>query len=133
MLGKGKAFLAAAVLLKERGGDDFVVFHLFCQGLEIFLKGLLLYEDYDRYHPRLRQGFGHDLERLAAEAANAFSLHKPSGPLAAELSNMNSLYKKHLLRYASMVDVLRRLPSLSTTRVFRRTVALLRLADRHVQ
>lgn len=37
MFAKGKAFLGAAILLRQKGGYEFVVLHLLCQGIEVTL------------------------------------------------------------------------------------------------
>ena len=52
---KGKVFLGAAVLLRQKGGYEFVVLHLLCQGIEVVLKGLLLAIDYDKFNPSSRR------------------------------------------------------------------------------
>src|SRR4051794_14305376 len=96
MYSKGKAFLAAAVLLRQHGGSEFVALHLVCQGIEIVLKGLLLLQDYDTYQPKLRK-YGHDLSRIAIHVLSAFQLNPLRPRLAAELQLLSSLYGKHLL------------------------------------
>ncbi len=65
MFYRGKNFLGAAALLDQKGGYRDVVLHLFCQGLEIVQKSLLLEKDYDKFKPDLaKKGkLGHDLVR----------------------------------------------------------------------
>ena len=65
MYEKGKAFLAAAILLRQRGGYEYAVLHLICQGIEVLGKGYLLMSNYDHFKPKLRS-YGHNLLRLAA-------------------------------------------------------------------
>jgi hypothetical protein len=43
---KGKNFLGAAMLLRQKGGYEYVVLHLMCQGIEITLKAFLLFKDH---------------------------------------------------------------------------------------
>jgi hypothetical protein len=74
LYGKGKNFIGAARLLRQCGGDEYVVLHLLCQGLEITLKALLLLRNFANYRPRLRN-YGHDLMRLASDALKEFKLH----------------------------------------------------------
>jgi hypothetical protein len=62
---RGKSFLGAAVLLQQHGGHGDVVLHLLCQGIEILLKSLLLFIDYDAHKPKLKK-YRHDLAPLAA-------------------------------------------------------------------
>ena len=45
MVERGKGFVAAAVLLDQKARHYEVVLHLICQGLEVFIKGLLLIRD----------------------------------------------------------------------------------------
>ncbi len=54
MYAKGKSFIGAVLLLRQRQGYEYVVLHLFCQGIEITLKGLLLIKDYDKYKGKLK-------------------------------------------------------------------------------
>jgi len=47
---KAGAFLQAATLVRSKDGSehtDWVALHLLCQGIELFLKALLLFGDYD--------------------------------------------------------------------------------------
>src|SRR6266852_9474760 len=101
MYAKGKSFLAAAVLLRQRGGYEYVVLHLICQGIEITLKALLLFRDYDCHKGQLRKPLDHNLNRIVTAA----SLRPISGALAIELATLNSLYSKHLLRYGTFYDI----------------------------
>lgn len=128
---KGKHFLGAAILLRRHGGNEFVVLHLMCQGIEIALKGLLLLKDYDVYSPKLRR-IGHNLVRAADEARNCFGLHAMSPSIAEELQRLNSLYSQHMLRYGSVADIFFSPDSIQSQRVYRRMAAVIRLAERHL-
>ena len=132
MYAKGKSFLGAAILLRQQGGYEYVVLHLLCQGTEITLKALLLLRAYDRYKPRLRKPYGHDLEALVADAVAEFKQHPLRSGLATELRTLNSLYARHLLRYGSFYDVLVDPVTISSGRVLRRMAAVLRLAERRM-
>lgn len=129
MYDKGKAFLGAAVLLRQKGGYEYVVLHLLCQGIEIVLKGLLLAIDYDKFKPKLRQ-FDHDLLKVtdAATAAAGFPALRPR--IHAEMESLNRLYSRHLLCYGSGYDILVDPNTLPSRLVLRRMVALLRLVER---
>lgn len=131
MYWKGKNFLEAAILLRQRGGYEYVVLHLLCQGIEITLKSLLLFCDYDEYWPRLR-GFGHDLEAVTREVLKVFGLNPLRPPLLKELRSLNQAYMTHILRYASSSDLLIAPGTISSHRILRRTMAALRLAERHL-
>lgn len=50
---KGAHFIGAALLLRQHGGEEYVVLHNLCQGLELIIKGLLLVKDFDSYRPKL--------------------------------------------------------------------------------
>ena len=105
MYAKGKAFLGAAILLRQESGYEFVVLHLMCQGIEILLKGLLLVVDYDRYKPKLKT-LGHNLVRIVEVASKAAGINPLRPHVQAELEKLNSLYSQHLLRYGSGYDIL---------------------------
>jgi hypothetical protein len=92
-------------LLKQRGGSEFDVLHLVCQGIEITLKALLLMKDFKRYQPKLRKRYGLDLMLLADDVLSAFDLHPLRRPLRAQLKALSSFYAQHLLRYGSMLDI----------------------------
>ena len=124
--------MAAAVLLQQRGeGFDYVVLHLWCQGLEIFLKGLLLMKDSEAYHPRLRS-FNHNLILLVDEAHKIFKLNKIRPDVADELKGLSVLYCTNRLRYASFYDILVDSTTIPRKRLMMRTVAALRLAERQI-
>jgi HEPN domain-containing protein len=127
---RGNSFLAAAVLLRQRGGYEYVVLHLICQGVEITLKALLLFANYDRYRGRLKT-FGHNLVNLAHAASQEFRVKPMSKALATELEALNSLYAKHLLRYGSSIDILVKPETIASALTLRKMVAVMRLSDRH--
>jgi hypothetical protein len=75
---KGRAFVGAAILLNPHAESDdmeYVVLHLLCQGIEVVLKGPLLFKDYDNYTGRLKNSLGHNLCKIAAEASLAYGLN----------------------------------------------------------
>ena len=132
---KGKNFIKAAILLRQHCGNEFIVLHLLCQGIEIVLKALLLLKNYDAYYPRMgnktkkNNKFGHDLEDLSLEVLSQFGL-KPLRPaLATELQELNNLYSKHLLRYSSPYDVLVDPNTIQSDLVLMRILAAIRLTD----
>jgi hypothetical protein len=134
MLARGHGFLGAALLLREKGGYEFVVLHLVCQGLEIILKALLLFKDYDHYRPRLGKGsLRHNLEDVVRATAKAFGLKYPREPLAKELRALSSWYQRHLLRYATSLDIVVNPSTIPSQLVLRRTAALLRLTKKLAQ
>jgi len=69
---RGRHFIAAAILLHQHDGDENVVVHLLCQGLELLLKGLLLARNFDKYQPRLKGQYGHRLTRLVCDTLAEF-------------------------------------------------------------
>jgi hypothetical protein len=134
MYAKGKSFIGAALLLRQRGGYEYVVLHLLCQGIDIMLKPLLLWKEYDKYHPRLKK-FGHHLAKLVnAAQRNSISIpHKIHLLLAAEIETLDSLYSSHRLRYGTFYGILVDPTNINSSRSLRRIAAVIRLADRHVR
>jgi hypothetical protein len=130
MYKKGQSFLGASVLLSQRGGDGYVVLHLFCQGVEIILKALLLLNDYEKYSPRLRMTYGHDLSKLARRVASIYKLKPMRKELAEELQVLNNLYAPQLMRYGSIADIFIDPNSISHQLAATRIAAVMRLADR---
>lgn len=133
MYSKGKAFLGAAILLRKRGGYEYVVLHLLCQGVEIALKAMLLLRDYDAYKPKLKKPLGHNLEKLVETAVKEFGLNALRPTLDQELRRLNSLYSGNLLRYGSFHDVLVDPRTIGSDRVLRASAAALRLCDRSLR
>ena len=131
MYAKGKAFVGAALLLREKGGYEYVVLHLLCQGIEIVLKSVLLLVDYDKYKPQLRK-IGHNLLKASAAATEATGLTPLRPALRTELQNLNNLYSQHLLRYGSGYDILVNSSTIPSKCVLRRMAALLRLVERNL-
>jgi hypothetical protein len=125
---KGKSFLGAAVLLERNKGNQSVVLHLVCQGLECILKAILLSLDYEMYRPLLKSKFGHKLLLIAETVTSETNTHLRS-TTRAELTTLDNLYRQHLLRYDSNLDLLIDPTSVSYGLVVRRTVAAIRLID----
>lgn len=129
---RGVHFVGAAELLRQRGGYEYVVLHLLCQGLEIVLKSLLLFRDFEKYNPRIRTGFGHKLIKLADETSSAYGLPPPRDELRAELEHLESLYRDHQLRYGSDFEFMIDPMTIPAELVTRRIAALIRLCNRHL-
>jgi hypothetical protein len=135
MFTKGTQFLAAAILLKQRGGYHYVVLHLVCQGMEIMQKALLLAHSYDTFKPQIakRALFGHDLIKGADAVSAAYGLQKISGSLRSEVEQLNHYYMEHLLRYASSADILIDGNSISYKRALKRCCALVRFGFKKIR
>lgn len=129
MYEKGKAFSRAAVLVNQKNGNELVVLHLLCQGIEILLKALLLATDYDFCKPRLRK-LGHDLIKIVVATRKATNLHIFERSTLEELRTRNSFYSQHLLRYAGNVDIFIDPASIPYKRVIRHVFALIRHVER---
>jgi len=106
MFHKGKNFLWATKLLEEKGGYHYVVLHLLCQGFELIIKGLLLMQNYDTYKPKLKS-MGHNLIK-GVEKLNEFVVKslKIDEVTMSELGKLNGFYRKHILRYGNLSDLL---------------------------
>ncbi|HBJ83427.1 MAG TPA: hypothetical protein DDZ88_06045 [Verrucomicrobiales bacterium] len=131
MFHKGTHFVAASVLLKDKGGFHDVVLHLLAQGLEVVQKVLLLARDYDKYRPRLRKPLGHDLVLGADALHQAYRLKPMKKEVRSELQALSDHYREHLLRYGGIHDIFGRASlELKVDHVFRRTVALTLLGRR---
>jgi hypothetical protein len=129
MYAKGKAFLGAAILLRHKKGNDYVVLHLVCHGIEDLLKGLLLFVDYDKFKPKLRD-LGHDLVEIA-DAVSEAGLRPPlRQPIRTELEGLSRLYSSHRLRYGSGYDILVDPKTIPSKRVLRYMGAVLRFVER---
>jgi len=131
---KGKAFLGAALLLRQRGNskaDIYVSLHLLCQGVELILKSVLLGLDYDRFHPQLATKLRHNLLKIADEVHTAIGMAPLNPSLARELHHLDQAFSTHRLRYASAYDVLVNPDSISYAKTLRRTAALVRIIQRN--
>lgn len=126
---KGKAFVGAALLLRQRGGYEYVVLHLLCQGIEILAKGELLFTDYRTDQPKLRS-YGHNLVKLAEAIEKASGVRVLKPLVRNELEALSGLYAKHNLRYGSGYDLFVNPSTIQTDRVLSRLRALLKLAER---
>jgi HEPN domain-containing protein len=105
MFSNGKAYLKAAFLLKEKGGDGYVVLHLVCQSIELIMKSLLLRKNYNTYSGKIK-GYGHDLKRVIRKVLLEYDWEPLPETVKAELKKLNKLYSSHYLRYASGLHVL---------------------------
>jgi hypothetical protein len=138
---KGRAFGSAAILLNRHAKSEhiksyeieYVVLYLLCQSIEVVLKGLLLFKDYDKYAKHLRR-LGHNLSKIAAEALKAYGENGTLKPMrtavAGEIRTLSDLYSTHLLRYGTVSDMFIDPHSISHEKVVRRLAATIRLAER---
>ena len=135
MFYRGKNFLWAAKLLEEKGGYHYVVLHLLCQGLEIIIKSLLLMQNYDKYKPKLKSkgGLGHNLVKCDKELRKELfnkPLKKKDKDIMNELEILNNFYRKHLLRYGSVLDLFVEPKTISSDLVIRYASKLVRFGNR---
>jgi len=119
------------MLLRQKGGYEYVVLHLLCQGIEIVLKAALLAIDYNAYQPLLSKKYRHNLIKVADAAILAAGLSPLSPTHRAELHALSDLYSRHLLRYGSGYDILVDPSTISSRRILRCMAAALRLIDRN--
>lgn len=105
MYKKGRDFIDAAILLNLKT-ESHVYFHLICQGIEIILKSLLLFEDYDKYNTIIKTKIDHDLLKLYRIWSKATNQNTLDNNFYKELEVLNDLYKHHHLRYHSPIDIL---------------------------
>jgi hypothetical protein len=144
MFDRGMSFLGAAVLLQKHGGNDYVFLHLVCQALELILKAVLLFADYDSFvkklPPRSTQTpegrYGHNLVKLANSACGCYRRLKPmSAPLLSELAALNRLYQGQPLplRYAGLHDFFIQPKNIKRDLVLRRTGAMVKLIQRELR
>jgi hypothetical protein len=132
---KGKQFVASAVLLKQRGGYQYVVLHLLCQGMEILQKALLLAHDYDTFKPKIskKNEFGHDLLKGADAVSTAYRLRRVSGSLRSEIDALNQHYMANSMRYGSLLDIFIIPDSIPYRLVLRRCAALVRYGSKKIE
>jgi hypothetical protein len=128
---KGAHFVGAAILLRQHGGNEFVVLHLLCQGIEIILKALLALKDYSKYQPALKK-YRHNLIAITNDVIAEFHLHPLRPAVSAELEELNRMYSRHLLRYDLLTELFINPASIPSRLVVRRTAAVLRLAHREL-
>jgi hypothetical protein len=136
MYGKGKAFVGAHLLVKQQIIDEpgqYVALNLLAQGVEVTLKSLLLFRDYDKYSPKLPNHFGHNLVNTACATLEAFALKPLREPLNRELVHLSDIYARHLLRYGNLGDIFVAPSSIPSDQVLRRVAAAIRLANRELK
>jgi hypothetical protein len=132
MYRKGKSFVLAGLLLRREAGYEYVVLHLLCQGIEIILKSLLLHKDYDKYLPIIKKSIGHDIIKASNAVIAAYHRRRLSLEIHAELDQLNNLYKQHRLRYASGYDILVDPHTISSAKVIRKIVRVVKLIDQYI-
>jgi hypothetical protein len=129
---RGQHFIAAACLLRQKGGDEYVVLHLFCQGLEIILKALLLIRDWKKYYPLLQNRYRHNLRPVVSDALTEFCLKPLRPPISQELNELDKLYHTQALRYGFLNSVFTDPSTIPNKLVVRRIGAVIRLAKREL-
>jgi hypothetical protein len=126
MYKKGKSFVGASLLLRRQGGDEYVVLHVLCQGIELVLKAVLLVKDYDRYKSRLKKPLGHNLMASCDAVADAYGKPRLRGSTREQLKTLSKLYEEHLLRYGTHHDIFIDASTIPTGRVMHRISTMLR-------
>lgn len=129
MFDRGKQFIKGAVLLRREVGYQYVVLHLFCQGLEIILKGLLLLRNYNLYKPQLKN-IGHNLIEATEKLRLDFGSKPLKKDIMEQLEGLNNLYRIHLLRYASPLDIVFDPKQFPSNLVFKKAIQLIMLGNR---
>ena len=128
---KGLHFAAAGQLLQRHNGNGLVVHHLFCQALELLLKGLLIVKNDDVTKEEL-QNLGHKLGKLARRVRKEYGMRALSESAAAELKQLTREFSSHELRYGSIRDILMGTAIDPQNRLRRKVFAIARLAERHL-
>ena len=103
----GLKFYGAAILLRKNNYDGTVTKHLVCQSLEILLKGILLKFDFDKYNGGELKKIGHDLDKCLKDYKkyhNEFGV-EVNNEVERQIKKINPLYKKHCLRYATILSL----------------------------
>jgi hypothetical protein len=129
MMQKGRAFISAALLLRQRDGYEYAVLHLMCQGIEVLGKGYLLSIDYQHYQSKLR-AYRHNLVKVAEAVEQVIAVRVLKPPVRGELEVLSKLYSEHLLRYGSGYDLMVNPTTIPSDRVMNRLAALCRLERR---
>jgi hypothetical protein len=124
MFGKGCAFLGAYILLRQADQSEpteYVALQNLCQSVEVVLKSLFLFKNYDAFRPQFgkRNGFGHDLIKLANAVIHEYSRHSLSIKSAKQLQQLSEFYANHRLRYGNGLDLFRAPQSIERKRVVR--------------
>lgn len=128
---KGKAFFGAALLLRQRGGNEWVVRHLVGQSIELMCKAMLLAADFDGYRIKLaKPPYGHNLVKLVAEARGAYGLHELDRETSGELAAFNKSYAGHTLRYGGIIDLFHIPSTVPVERLIRKCGITLHVIER---
>ena len=128
---RGAAFLEAANLLAEQTqvSEDILMvkLHLLCQGIELFLKGLLLDKDYNLYYPKLK-AFGHRLDLLADEVIKINNAPTMKTELRREFLILAQWYSRHWARFESGLGFVAMSGAPPYIRTLRRMLAVARVS-----
>lgn len=146
MFRTGGAYLSAAAAFSkevkaatERGqpladndhGPEWAWLQLICQGIEVSLKGFLMFKNYDHYTLKhLAKYFGHDIFKLATETLSKFGLSPMNSKVAKELQFISDLYCNRSLRYGVFFDPQLKPKTIESDLVVNKLVAGLKLAYR---
>lgn len=133
---RGVAFLNASALLSKHDTTEpanYVALHLLCQGMELILKSLLLLKDHVTYSKQLKR-FGHDLQKLASEAAKAYGLKALRGAaFVSQLAELAKFYSAHNLRYSGIHDIFVAPQSIKRAAIWRKLHAVILLVERELK
>ncbi len=133
MFGKGSAFFMSYLLLRQHSKSEpteYVALHNLCQSVELILKSLLLFKNYDKFRPQLakKKSFGHDLVKLASVVSDEYSFHKLSRKSAKQLQELSKLYGSHRLRYGTGLDLFIAPATIERARIVRLLAKVIRIS-----
>ncbi len=137
MFRTGHTYMASAATFADKiraqlpvdDGPEWAWLQLWCQGIEVCLKGVLLFKNYDHFEPELKK-LHHDIFKVARAALVAFGLSPMRPEVAKELKFISKLYAKESLRYGVFFDPTLDPRSIPSDRVVRKMIAAVRLAYR---
>ena len=132
MFHRGIQFTAASIFLRQNKGFHDVVLHLLAQGIEIMQKGLLLANNYDVFHPQLRE-LGHDLVKAGDALHIAYNLKPLKPEIKSQLKELDKYYSRHLLRYAGAHDILSPPTKIKVEPIQKRALALIRFGEKSLK
>lgn len=132
MYQKGKEFVGAAILLKRHGGFTHVYSHLLCQGVELILKSVLIFKDYNRFKKPIKKRIGHNLVKLVDIWKVELNQNRVNSKFYQEIKEINEHYKTHGLRYGSLSDIFISPDTVRTNEILRQLKRIIEKTDKAI-
>ncbi len=130
---KGKEYIIASSLLKQKKNKETAVtLELFCEGFELISKSLLLFNNYSKFEPLLKEDIRHDLEKCY-NYSKEYIDNINSDLIYAELKVLNEFYAQNRMKFVTSYDNLNNFETIKIQNLIKLSEKILKIIETKFQ